>query len=139
MKWTRQRCQLAPANTVSIAEIRPVCALRDAAPSHVDAIGAVEPDLLDRRIVQQRLQNAESADRRQHVAHQRRFVVDHRVAARQREVVVAADLGLRDASGLVGGERGIGAFGAQTTAHAFGDDEGRLAHPGILARIPNRP
>src|SRR5690606_4105635 len=26
MKWTGQRCQLAPANTVSIAEISPVCA-----------------------------------------------------------------------------------------------------------------
>jgi hypothetical protein len=26
MKWTLQRCQLAPAKTVSIAEIRPVCA-----------------------------------------------------------------------------------------------------------------
>ena len=52
--------------------------LGDAGPRHEDAVGSVDPHLLDRRIVEVRLQRSEARDGGQHLPHARGLVVDRR-------------------------------------------------------------
>ncbi len=96
-------------------------ALRHPGAGDEDAVGSVDPELLDGRVVEVRLQRAVARDGCEHLAHARRLVVDRRESAGQGEVVVAADLAARDVRGELGIAGGIGPLSPQPLAHALGD------------------
>lgn len=109
--------------------------LRHAFTGDMHVSGAVEPDLLDLGIVQQRLQRSEPAERRQHVTDAGGFVFDEAAAACESSVIVTTHLRVRDAPRGVGIDRGIHPFRAQATPDLLGDQGTRMTHPGILATI----
>lgn len=99
----------------------------------------VHPDLLDTRIVEERLQRAVSVHGREHVAHRSLLVVDEGATASEGQVVVAAHLGLGDPPRRVGIERGVGPFAAQAPAHAVGHGEGGGIHAEHPRKNRDRP
>src|SRR5690606_35946903 len=98
------------------------------------------PDLFDRGVIQQRLQGPESTHRGEHIADAVTFVIDEFTAARERQIVVAPDLGASDAQRLVRRGCRIDLFAAYPLANPIGNEKGGVAHamivPSITAALP---
>jgi len=99
-------------------------ALRDSPARDEDAVGGVDPQLLDRRVVEISLERPVAGDRGEHVADAGGLVVDRGEAAREGEVVVAPHLGQGDGCRDVRLARRIGPFGAEPLPHALGHSSG---------------
>ncbi|MBP2419692.1 hypothetical protein JOF37_000526 [Microbacterium imperiale] len=99
--------------------------LAASAPRHEDAVGGVDPQLLDARVIQQRLQRPVPRQGREDLPHHRRLVVHRRRAAREREVVVMTHLGRRHPLRRIRMLPRVDALSAQPVAHPIDEGERR--------------
>ena len=110
-------------------------ALGDAVARDEDAIGGVDPDLLDARIVEERLQRPEAGERRDDLPRDARLVGEQRQRTAERALAVALHL----VAHVAGGERAVvsaarsNAVAAHALAHPVGDEADRAGHRGSVA------
>ncbi len=112
-------------------------ALGDAVARDEDAVGRVDPHLLDCRVVEERLQRAEPGERRDHLTRGRPLVGEHRQRAAERALAVAPHLVAHVAVGEVAIAGEVDPVAAHALAHLLGDEADRTGHADIVEGAPD--
>ena len=112
-------------------------ALRHPVAGDEDAVGRVDPDLLDRRVVEERLQRAEPGEGRDHLTRRRALVGEHGQRAAERALAVAPHLVAHVAVGEVSIAGEVDAVAAHALAHLLGDEADRAGHAVIVGVAPD--